>query len=157
MTGWSIDVRNLAVSAVLVLLVVPSTRAQTVDPDAARQEIGELKRTVDQLNTRIEGLERRLDQPAQPTPQSTAQVATRSDTPTPAAGTTPQERWRKIEHGMPVEQVEALLGPPQRTVKIEAKTLWYYSYPEIGSGSIVFVQDGGVVDWQPPPFSVWWW
>jgi hypothetical protein len=142
--------------------VAGSTARADSDADAAlRQEIGELKHTLQQLGARVESLEQRLAGRPEPTPQQTIEGTTagaaRNDSSPPSApGGTPQERWKRITRGMSVEQVEALLGHPQRTVDMSPKTIWYYSYEGVGNGSVVFIKDGGVIDWQSPPFGTWW-
>jgi hypothetical protein len=157
MGSWSAQVRNAALSmALLALLGAPAARAQNSDAATAQQEIGELKRTVQQLNTRIENLEHQLSEQPKVTPPSAAPDTAHRE-PSPASPLTAlRERWQKVGRGLSVHEVEELLGRPQRTAKVDAKTVWYYSYPDVGNGSVVFVQDDGVIDWQPPPFSVWW-
>jgi len=131
---------------------------QTGETETLRQQVEELTRTVDRLNKTVEGLERQLGDRAQvkdgaplatPTPAPEARAAV------PSAAK-PQERWHGLATGMTVHQVEALLGRPDRTLDLSPNTLWYYTYPDVGSGSVVFANDGTVSDWQPPPFSTWW-
>jgi hypothetical protein len=121
-----------------------------------RQEIGELKGTIERLNARIEHLEGQGSAPPAAASQPEAAVP-------PAAVAPPEaerpavlrQRWRNVTYGMTFEQVDKLLGRPQRTIDESPKTVWYYSYPDIGSGSVVFVQESGVTDWQAPPFGNW--
>jgi hypothetical protein len=90
--------------------------------------------------------------PAAPAPPA-VQAAAAPATP----GQSPRERWRQISRGMSRQEVEGLLGPPQRTMEVNLRTVWYYTYPEVGSGSVVFgPEGGGVDDWQTPPFRTWW-
>jgi hypothetical protein len=157
MGGWRAHVRNAAWSITLVaLLSAAGAGAETSDAATAQQEIGELKRTVQQLNSRIESLEHQLSEQPKATPPSVAPDTSRGDASKPSPLTALRENWQKVERGLSVQAVEELLGHPQRTAQVEAKTVWYYSYPDVGNGSVVFVQDDGVIDWQPPPFSVWW-
>ena len=148
--------------ALLVLAAAASTAFADSGADAAlRQEIGELKQTVQQLGTRVENLEQRLSGRPEPTPrprlEGAAEGAARTQAPPPTAtGGTAQERWHRLARGMSMEDVEALLGHPQRTMDISPKTIWYYSYEGIGNGSVVFIKDGGVIDWRSPPFGTWW-
>jgi len=67
-----------------------------------------------------------------------------------------RDQWHRIGRGMTMQAVEALLGRPHRTMRVNVQTVWYYAYPDIGSGSVVFADDGSVVDWQTPPFNTWW-
>ncbi len=76
---------------------------------------------------------------------------------TPSAQTVLRDHWQTIKRGMQIRAVEDVLGRPDRTATLPGKTVWYYSYPDIGSGSVVFTADGDVSDWQAPPFSTWAW
>lgn len=147
----------------------PSAMAEDGDVGALRVEIEQLKRIVEQLDSTAQRLEAQHGQPAvpphaapphvAPPPAATAPPAVplaAPATPVPNPEVTIQERWRRIDHGLTMEQVEALLGRPNRTVPIVPKTVWYYSYPAIGNGSVVFGADGTVSDWQTPPFNTWW-
>lgn len=127
---------------------------------AAHSETNALRQEIDRLNARIEHLE---GQGATP-PASSSQTAAASP-PAPAAAPPVaerpgalRERWQNITYGMTFEQVSALLGRPQRTIDESPKTVWFYSYPDVGNGSVVFVHESGVTDWQAPPFGNWvWW
>jgi SmpA/OmlA family protein len=149
--------RVLLLAVPLSLLALSVAHAQNEDATALRSELSDLKRTVESLNTKIESLERRLADQHEPAVQEAGGVTTPpSDTaPTAVPGTRPQERWARISRGMTFQQVDALLGRPQRTIDLSPKTVWYYAYPDIGNASVVF-QEGEVSDWQAPPFNTWW-
>jgi hypothetical protein len=67
-----------------------------------------------------------------------------------------KEQWRGVRAGMNGEQIRQLLGAPTREFALDGKPVWYYSYPGIGNGSVLFGRDGGaVVGWQHPPFGFW--
>jgi hypothetical protein len=141
----------------LLCLAAGAARAQTGEAEALRQEVEDLKRTIDHLNGRVEGLEHQLAD----RPEANARAAAGAPTPSPEARAAapeakPQERWHGLANGMTVQQVEMLLGRPDRTFDLSPKKVWYYTYADIGSGSVVFADDGTVTDWQPPPFNTWW-
>ncbi len=157
MTKRLVRVRLLTAPAMLplLLLLVGAGCAAHSDTAALQQEIGNLKGTIEHLTARIEHLEGQGSSPPGPTPQAAA-------APLPPAAAAPvaeerpsvlRERWRKITYGMTSDQVDAILGPPQGRIDESPKTIWYYSYPDVGSGSIVFIQESGVTDWQAPPFG----
>ncbi len=157
MTRRLVRVRLLAAPAMLpvLLLMAGAGCAAHSDTAALQQEIGNLKGTIEHLNARIEHLEGQSSSP----PGSASQAAVASP---PQAAAAPvgeerpsvlRERWRKIAYGMTFEQVDAILGRPQGRIDESPKTIWYYSYPDVGSGSIIFVQESGVTDWQAPPFG----
>lgn len=141
----------------LLCLGAPAAHAQTAETDALRQQVEALKGTIDRLNGRVESLEhQRADHP-----EANARAAVGAPTPAPEAPTAapaakPQERWHGLANGMTVQQVEMLLGRPNHTLDLNPKKVWYYTYPDIGSGSVVFADDGTVTDWQAPPFNTWW-
>jgi SmpA / OmlA family len=151
-----------------------ATTAQAAPNEVAalRQQVKELTEVVQRLEERVGQLERQLS----PASASSARTAPSVDAPTPShvsaaaspEAPTPQpvpptvqrdplrDHWHQISRGMTTQVVETLLGRPHRTMTVNTQTVWYYSYPDIGSGSVVFAQDGSVVDWQTPPFNTWW-
>lgn len=56
---------------------------------------------------------------------------------------------------MNTTQVREQLGEPERQFLIDGKPVWHYSYPGVGSGSIMFSTAGQVIGAQNPPFSFW--
>ena len=67
-----------------------------------------------------------------------------------------KEQWRSIKAGMSSEEIRKLLGTPSREFTLDGKPVWYYSYPGIGNGSVMFSRDGHTVaGWQHPPYGFW--
>lgn len=135
-----------------------AARGENSDAAALRQEVNDLKQVIQHLNERVEGLEMQLQPGSDSDPQAAAAPTPPVAQPSasPAPGESIRDHWRQIDHGMTAQEVEALIGHPQRTMTVNLKAVWYYTYPEVGSGSIVFAQDGSVDDWQTPPFNTWW-
>ena len=139
------------------LAFAPTAHAEGNDVDSLRQELGELKRAVEHLDSKLQRLEEQQSPSPLATSPADAGAATPArEPPAPVGAAGVQQRWREIKYGMTTDQITVLLGSPQRTMDLNPKTVWYYSYPEIGNGSVVFTTEGGVVDWQLPPFNVWW-
>jgi hypothetical protein len=119
-------------------------------------------------------------EPAQaaPTPASTAtqtEVAPPGGNPEPAAATrlepgtpptppvvtqalewheTLKEQWRSVKAGMSTEDIRKLLGSPSRELTLDGKPVWYYVYPGMGSGSVLFGRESHTVTgWQHPPLG----
>jgi hypothetical protein len=143
-------------TALLVLLclagAVPAS-AESKDVKALHQEIQQLRGVIERLDARVQALEQQ-----HPEPDATQSGA--SATGQPPAGpavATPglKDRWQSVKRGMTTQEIEALLGRPTRTMKLTPRTIWYYSYTDIGNGSVVFTDDG-VIDWQSPPLNTWW-
>jgi hypothetical protein len=160
MVRWSVCARVVAAAVGLPLLLLEGSFGCAAHSEAQQQEIADLKSTIARLSVRIEHLE------GQGSAASTSPSEAAAAPPIPAAAAPPaaeptatlRERWRTITYGMTFQQVAALLGEPQGTIDESPKTVWYYSYPDLGNGSVVFVHDGGVSDWQAPPFGNWvWW
>jgi hypothetical protein len=148
----------LIVSLLLLLSSVPVAGAGSGEVGELRSEVTDLKRALERLQSRVDYLEQLLPVHAESAPQVTPSTA-----PAPAATPSPvtseavvRERWRKVAYDMTPDQVEALLGPANRTIKLDAKTVWHYSYPDIGSGSVVFSEGSGVTDWHAPPSGFLW-
>lgn len=159
----SVRPMSMAGLCLVSLLAGSVALASSDDVAALRQEMSELKEAVQRLDARVQGLEHRLN----PSNDAAASAKETETTPAPAppvvgrsktksARVLLQEQWQKVKAGMTLQETEALLGRPDRTVQLPGKTVWHYSYPDIGSGSVVFAADGSVIDWQTPPFSTWW-
>lgn len=52
--------------------------------------------------------------------------------------------WAKIDAAMPAGEVSALLGKPSKIFTVDGRTVWYYVYPSIGTGSVFFTGDNRV-------------
>ena len=66
------------------------------------------------------------------------------------------DQWHSVKAGMSGEEIRKLLGTPSREFTLDGKPVWYYSYPGIGNGSVMFSRDGHTVaGWQHPPFGFW--
>lgn len=150
--------RVLVIVASITLLDVASGGAQNDDNAALRNEVGEMRRTIDSLNSKVHELEQKLADHPQPTPQTEPAPHAADASATVAADRRDaRERWSEVKRGMPKTEVEDLLGQPNRTMNVSTRTVWYYQYSNSGSGSVVFADDGSVIDWQTPPFGTWWW
>jgi len=67
-----------------------------------------------------------------------------------------KDQWHSIMTGMSYEEIRKLLGTPSRELAVDGKPVWYYAYPGIGNGSVMFSRDGHTaVGWQHPPFGFW--
>jgi len=65
-------------------------------------------------------------------------------------------QWHGIRAGMSGEEIRKLLGTPSREFALDGKPVWYYAYPGIGNGSVMFSRDGhAVAGWQHPPYGFW--
>jgi len=143
-------------TALLVLLwfaLTAPARAESKDVQALHQEIQELRGAVEGLDARVRALERQRPEPAE---SRSGETATEPPPGAPAVATPGlKDRWQSVKRGMTTQEVETLLGRPTRTMKLTPKTIWYYSYADIGNGSVVFTDDC-VSDWQSPPLNTWW-
>jgi hypothetical protein len=141
----------------LSLFLASPASSESGEVKQLRREVGELKQTVENLGTRLEGIEHQLAGQTESKPSNVVVAAPSTEPgPTPARTVSLRDRWHRVTQGMTLQQVEELLGRPARTIEARPNTIWYYSYPEVGNGSIVFANDGSVMDWQPPPFNTWW-
>jgi hypothetical protein len=67
-----------------------------------------------------------------------------------------KDQWRSIKAGMSGKEIEKLLGTPSRKFTLDGKPVWYYAYPGIGNGSVMFSRDDRTVaGGQQPPFGFW--
>jgi hypothetical protein len=67
-----------------------------------------------------------------------------------------REQWRSVKAGMSREEIRERLGTPSREYTLDGKPVWYYTYPGIGNGSVLFSRSGHTVaGWQYPPYGFW--
>ena len=96
-----------------------------------------LQKKIDELELRIEQLETQLRE----------SMEFREMVETGGFGWQNMMNWRKLEIGMPEDEVRSILGAPIKVIK-GSKTLWYY--PSIYKGFVSFDQDGNLVGWNEP-------
>jgi TolA-binding protein len=171
---------TLLILAIISLRAASAAEGGDTETAALVKQIEELQQRVERLDARVRELERRLSsEPAQKLQdqeksdankppaeegKSLGSAAEReaelqpSESPSGVDGEKPSiaQRWRTLERGMTAEAVEALLGLPQRVIEVDSKIVWYYRYPNVGAGSVVFTADKRVSGWQKPPFHGWW-
>jgi outer membrane murein-binding lipoprotein Lpp len=83
------------------------------------------------------------------TPIAARRIAADSVEPSPLIQL--QGHWAKISTGMTSAEVFGLLGEPTRRLNMDGRTVWYYSYPALGNGSVFFT-DAGIVSSRQSPF-----
>jgi hypothetical protein len=105
-----------------------------------------LAQQVDALSERVKALELHVHQLEQQF--ATSNGATIKMLP---AAASVRESWNGIKEGLTKEEVKRILGNPQEQFTVSGKLLWYYAYPGIGAGSVLFADDGRVVGSQEPP------
>jgi hypothetical protein len=171
---------TLLILAILPLLATSAAEGGDEETAALTKQIEELQQQVELLDARVKELERRLSaEPAkgvqdrgntvknspgagEEEPQGRSAEGTAEKPPAESPSGVDKEkpsisqRWRTLERGMTAEAVEALLGLPQRVIEVDDKIVWYYRYPNVGAGSVLFNPDKRVSGWQKPPFHGWW-
>lgn len=131
--------RLLAFALVASLTALPGRAEPTDELASLRQEAARLRESLDALEARIRALQgASANAPA----ESTFAVLQRS--------------WSEIQPGTPQERVDALLGKPERVMRINGDLVWYYVYPGLGRGSVFFSAAGKVTATQAPRLA-WSW
>jgi hypothetical protein len=134
----------------VIALTAQSAGADSSDElGQLRKEAAELRQKQDQLDAKIRALE--PQSPASPAQPGGArpEAASKSAYPLPLL----KQNWAQIEPGTPREKVQSLLGPPEKVLRIDGSTVWYYAYPGIGKGSVFFTEGGKVSSLQSPGFG----
>lgn len=132
--------------------------APVTSADPVARQLDELRQQLHSLEQRVRLLEQ-TQQAASPREDAAAGA-------TPAAPVTAldparqrpghlSEAWKGIDSGMTQADVRERLGQPAREFTIDNKSVWYYSYPGTGNGSVLFSASGLVIGTQNPPFSFW--
>jgi hypothetical protein len=96
-----------------------------------------LQQKIDELELRIEQLETQLRE----------SMEFREMLETGGFGWQNMMNWRKLEIGMPEDEVRSILGTPIKVIK-GSRTLWYY--PSIYKGFVSFDQNGNLTGWNEP-------
>ncbi len=172
----------LVAAASLTLLLCPAVRGAPPATDPLAEQVQRLTRQVQALEARVRALEAQRRAQQSPAPYSSkapgaahdgredavptagearqpggdAPVAVAPAAAEPStAGADVREHWREIRSGMSMDQVRATLGNPSHKLLIDGKQVWRYSYPNVGSGSVLFDSGGHAAGWQQPPRG-WW-
>ena len=148
---------------VLALGSLPGAGEESGERGQLRQEAAELRQSLNRLEARIQTLEDQNQGPA---------LGKNIEPPAPPAPVTPpaplaapasvqpimslKRNWSQVERGIPQDKVQSLLGQPEKVLQIDGNTVWYYTYPEIGRGSVFFSRNGRVSSTQSPTFG-WGW
>ncbi len=137
---------SLVAFAIAAALVAFPARADPTDELARlRQEAVRMRQSLDDLDARIRALENaRSDARAPGDMDRTKATATES------ALLVLRRNWSEIQPGTPQERVDALLGKPERVLRINGDLVWYYIYPGLGRGSVFFDGQGKVSSAQSP-------
>lgn len=156
---WRCSPAALGIVAALISLPV---RAQSPHELAGlREEAAQLRQSLERLDARIQVLETQSDgHPAGKSSADSAKGLPASKTESvPASRTasidvsslvTMKQNWAQVEAGTPEDKVQALLGKPEKMLRIDGNLVWYYVYPGIGRGSVFFNRNGTVSSTQAP-------
>jgi hypothetical protein len=141
-----LESRALLLAALAVALGAPRAFAdQGDDLTRLREEAAQQRRDLEGTEARIRALE-----------QETGSAAARDAAPRPASPLVQlKKNWSQVEPGTPTERVQALLGPPDRVLRIDGALVWYYAYPGVGPASVFFNARAVVSSRQAPSFG-WW-
>ncbi len=107
---------------------------------------------IDALTKRLGQLELRLQQMTQPKLPSPTDLRAQPELTALEEVEKLRTAWEQLHRGLSKTELQQLLGEPASKLKLEQQMLWYYAYPAIGSGSIMFDYSGKVSAWQKPPF-----
>jgi hypothetical protein len=164
--------RFLVCVIVAALMALPAHAGPTDELVRLRQEAARMRQSLDVLDARIRALENG-NSPARAPGESDRSVAPPTEStltppmPNTVAVNPPnsqsvspllllQRNWSEIKPGMSKEQVDALLGKPERVMRINGDLTWYYVHPGFGRGSVFFDDEGKVSSAQSPHLG-WSW
>jgi len=142
----------LACGIVLALTTLSVAADPTDELARLREEAAQLRQALDKLDARIRALE-----------SQDGGLVARKDSGQPEASRTGaslaaqmsplvslKQNWSQVQPGTPEDRVQALLGKPERVLRIDGALVWYYIYPGIGRGSVFFNANGKVSSAQSP-------
>ena len=142
----------LACGIVVALATLSSAAGQTDELARLREEAAQLRQALGGLETRIQALERQNGDPV--ARKDSGQAEASGIAAMLAAQISPlvtlKQNWSQVQPGTPEDSVQALLGKPERVLRIDGALVWYYMYPGIGRGSVFFNANGKVSSAQSP-------
>jgi hypothetical protein len=149
--GSSVSSKSYAVPTQTTLTPPPATQSQTAVTEPAKGAAAPSSTSPQTVGT---------PQVAIPGP-TTANGLGRGTPPTPTVVTEAlewhemlKEQWHSIKAGMTTDDIKKLLGPPSRAFTLDGRPVWYYSYPGLGNGSVLFGRESHTVtSWQQPPLG----
>lgn len=137
---------SLLAFALAAALTALTSRADPVgELTSLRQEAARLRQSLDDFDARIRALEN-TGQVA----GGLAEIERTKAAPAESGLFVLQRNWSKIQPGVSQERVDALLGKPERVLRINGDLAWYYVYPGLGRGSVFFDGKGKVSSTQAP-------
>ncbi|HYS57436.1 MAG TPA: hypothetical protein VEM34_04795 [Burkholderiales bacterium] len=131
--------RWFAAGLVTFLLSAPAA-GQDDELARVREEAAVLRQSLDRVEARIRVLEGSVG----------AASASSGYSKSIDALASLKRGWSQVAPGLPEVKVEALLGRPEKVLRIDNTLVWYYIYPEIGRGSVFFNASGKVSSRQAP-------
>ena len=137
----------LALGLAAGLTALQALADQSDDLTRLREEAAQQRRELEGTEARLRALE-----------QKGGETAGRENGSQPAAALPAQvsqlvqlkQNWSQVEPGTPEDRVRALLGAPEKVLRIDGALMWYYAYPGIGPGSVFFNASGKVSSRQSP-------
>jgi hypothetical protein len=129
------------------LTALPASADQSDDLARLREEAAQQRRELEGTEARLRALE-----------QKSGETAGRENGVQPAGAPATQvsqlvqleRNWSQVEPGTSQDLVRALLGTPEKALRIDGALMWYYVYPGIGPGSVFFNASGKVSSRQSP-------
>ena len=147
-----IFIYTLAVS-MLVLAGVPVYADDATCLDLAAQ-MQKLKTQLEALQARVQVLEQApAKAQTSATPSTASSVAAEAAAQLRQQDEAVRQGWKQLKNGLSQDEVKKLLGASAQTFMLGGKLVWYYSYPAVGAGSVMFDASGHVIGHQAPPFS----
>ena len=127
--------------AAVALTALAAVAEQGDEVARLREEAAQQRRQLEETEARI----RALDQKGADT---TSPDTVPAKQPSPLAQL--KQSWSQVQPGTPQDRVQALLGAPEKVLRIDGALVWYYVYPELGRGSVFFNASGKVSSRQSP-------
>jgi len=142
---------RLAVAG-LMLAGVPVQADDAACLDLAAQ-MQKLKIQIEALQARVQALEQAPNKAQTNAAPTTSGVAAEAAAQLRREDAAVRQGWKQLKSGLTQDEVKGLLGAPQQTFTLSGKLVWYYYYPAIGGGSVMYDTTGHVVGHQSPPFG----
>ncbi len=142
----------LACGIVLALTTLSVAADPTDELARLREEAAQLRGALDRLDARIRTLERQDGGPVAGKDSGQPEASRSEAIPISQISSlvSLKQNWSQVQPGTPEDRVQALLGKPERVLRIDGALVWYYVYPGIGRGSVFFNANGKVSSAQSP-------